>query len=215
MTASNRQADYQRILSLLTDRSDAEVVVLSNGTRLIDKLKPRKDGLFSKAYTHELYAALDDAQIDALEQAIGKPIPGALRDFYRIANGLDLFFGSISIHGLRRDYSRNPDIRLPISLEYGNSMDIPADVERFPERAQGVRFGFFAWGDCAELILDAATEEVLMVPRYRMDPVLYTWPSFTLFLESEIERMSAIAKTMAVSPFDTVPPPVLVGVTKQ
>ena len=118
----------QRRLETLLSRLRAiqdDGTTQSGGTLLIAKLPPRPDGLFHAGYLHEIYAPLDDDGLAALSMEAGREIPEPLQAFYRQANGLSLFCGSFSIGGSRTDYSREPGIRLPVSLRHGNAVGRP------------------------------------------------------------------------------------------
>ena len=162
-------------------------IVQANGTRLISKFPPRKDGLFSDAYLHEIYAGLKENEIDDLEASACKKLPEQLREFYRYANGLSIFADSLSIRGLRRNYTRDTGSRLPVSLEYGNVIEKPEGNAR-----SQLRFGWFSAQD-AELVIDLDNPmEICAVPSCQNSPVLYRWSSLEALLSTEVDRMSKV-----------------------
>lgn len=176
-----------KLVASLRALNDSGSVVQPNGTRLIGKFPPRKDGLFSDAYLHEVYAGLAEDGIDDLEALVGKKLPEQLRAFYRQVNGLRIFAGSLSIRGLRRDYTRDIGTRLPVSLEYGNTVEKPAGGT--PSQ---LRFGGYS-AQGTELVIDLDDPaEIWAVPRFRSSPVLYRWSSLDELLAAEVDRMSEI-----------------------
>lgn len=175
------------LIASLRALNDSGSVVQANGTRLIGKFPPRKDGLFSDAYLHEVYAGLAEDGIDDLEALAGKKLPEQLRELYRYANGLSIFAHSLSIRGLRRNYSRDIGARLPISLEYGNTVEKPGGGTR-----SQLRFGWYSAQD-AELVIDLDDPiEIWAVPRHQSSPVLYRWSSLEELLSTEVDRMSKV-----------------------
>jgi hypothetical protein len=176
-----------KLIDSLRALEDSGSIVQSNGTRLISKFPPRKDGLFSDAYLHEIYVGLKESEIDDLEALVCQKLPEQLREFYGYANGLSIFADSLSIRGLRRNYTRDIGSRLPVSLEYGNTVEKPKGDSR-----SQLRFGWYS-EQGAELVINLDNpEEVCAVPRYESSPVLYRWSSIEELLATEVERMGKI-----------------------
>jgi len=198
----------ETIIAKLRALDDSGSSVLQDGTALIRKNPPRPDGRFSEGYLHEIYSGLNEVQVGQLEAMIGLKLPPDLRNFYAQANGLSLFAGSLSIGGLRRDYSRKPGLRLPISLEYGNVLDLPAGQTKH-SRDQ-IRIGFFSAGDGAEFAIKLdGQRKIYAFPRYELQPVLFEWRDLESMLLSEVDRMAALFRQRkgAVDPLNVLPPP--------
>lgn len=196
------------IVNRLRSLDDSGSQVLQDGTLLIRKNPPRRDGLFFDAYLHEIYRGLREDQIDKLQALIGRDLPDDLRKFYQQANGMNLFAGSLSIQGLRKDYARDPSVRQPISLEYGNVLDTPRGQAK--EDIDYIRFGFFSSGDGSELAIKPdGRRTIYAFPRYELKPVLFEWPDFESMLLSETDRMIALFKERKgnVDPLNPLPPP--------
>ncbi|WP_157273828.1 SMI1/KNR4 family protein [Thiobacillus denitrificans] len=157
---------------------------LPNGTRLICRRKPG-----DLQYLHCIHGSLDASDIAILEQQIGRQLPPALRDFYLQANGLYLFADSLSIGGLRTDYSRKADDSAwqPVSLEYGNTLDRAPEIP-----SSWIAFGFYPADPGADVSYDEAGGRILATPRYKAAPILYQWTSLAEMLLSEVERLSAL-----------------------
>jgi len=196
------------IVAKLRSLDDSKSRPLQDGTLLIRKNPPRRDKMFSESYLHEIYAGLREDQIRQLETLIGRNLPPDLRKFYEQANGMSLFAGSLSIQGLRQDYSRDPSVRLPISLEYGNVLDTPAGQAK--EDLDQIRFGFFSAGDGAEIAIKLdGRRTIYAFPRYELKPILFEWSNLESMLFSEIDRMIALFKELkgAVDPLNPLSPP--------
>jgi hypothetical protein len=146
-------------------------------------------------------------EIAHLEQLVGRKLPEPLVELYRQVNGLSLFYGSFSIRGLRSNYNRRDAARQPVSLEYGNAIEIPkgeGDAER-------VVFGFYAIDDGYEVsILPRLGNIVELTPRRRNAPRLAQWNSISVFLLSEIARLSREFEKVgsACDPLNVLPAPV-------
>lgn len=175
------------LVSLLRELDDSGSIIQPDGTMLIRKNPPRKDGLFANSYLHEVYSGLNDDEIGELEGLIGKELPEQLRSFYKCANGLKIFAGSLSIRGLRKSYKRDVDVRLPVSLEYGNLIETPEGEER-----SQIRFGWYPAQDVELVVYLDKPDEVFAVPRYKNNPALFHWSSLNELLLTEYARMRRI-----------------------
>lgn len=204
------------IIAKLRTLNDAGFKQVPNGTLLIGKLPPLPNGNGAHAYLHVLYAPITLAQIDTLEKKIVRPIPEDVRNLLRYANGLSLFFSSLSIAGLRFNYSRqmSDEARQPVSMEYGNVLNRPLEGnegnERFADNSQEIRIGGFCEDPGFELMMRLdGDRRVYAVPRDRMGPVLYEWPDLPTLLMSEVDRMSELYRTTHsdVGMFKAMPPP--------
>jgi hypothetical protein len=158
------------------------------GVRLIGKMPSfiQKNKIIDM---HLVYEPLDEASITRLENTIGKPLPPALRAFYRKANGLSIFGGKLSLKGLRHDYSReltDEGMYQPVSLEYSNTI----------ERLKGYdpAMTFFGWYsyDSSKVYARSDDRRIFMCPRRTVEPTLCEWPDFETFLISEAERLAIL-----------------------
>lgn len=204
------------VIAKLRALNDAGFKQVSNGTLLIGKLPPRPNGMGSHAYLHEFYAPISVEQIGTLERKIRRPVPEDVKNLLQHANGLSLFFSSLSIAGLRFDYSRqmSDEARQPVSMEYGNVIGRPLEGEegneRFADNSQEIRFGGFCEEPGSELMMKIdGDRRVYAVPRDRMGPVLYEWPDLPTLLMSEVARMSELYRTTHsdVGMLKAMPPP--------
>ncbi len=138
---------------------------------------------------HDIYEPLDESSVLRLEAMLRKPLPPALRAFYRKANGLRIFGGELAIKGLRHDYSReltDEGMYQPVSLEYGNTIERPKGYNR--------EMTFFGWYyyDASKLYARSDDKRIFMCPRRTVEPTLCEWSDFQTFLLSEAERLAAL-----------------------
>lgn len=212
----NDEHYLDRIISKLRALNDAGFKQVPNGTLLIGKLPPLSNGSGAHAYLHVLYAPLTIEQIETLEEKIARPVPEDLRRLLQHFNGLSLFSGSLSIGGLRFNYSRkiSDEERQPVSLEYGNVIEKPLDGEEghehFADNSQEIRFGFYSKDPGANLMMKLNGEQrVYAVPRNRIGPVLHEWSDLPTMLSLEVDRMAGLYQTdnSHVDMFNPMPTP--------
>lgn len=113
------------------------------------------------AHLHIFYSGLDEAGVDELERLYGRAMPPRLRAFYERWNGLSLFEGSVSIYGLVRHFTRDPEAH--------NPLDPKVAAHCFPGfHPEWHRLGYFAVGGIALftrraiIACDAADRVVLL-----------------------------------------------------
>jgi hypothetical protein len=199
-------AAIDSLVELLRCSTNRESQTLPDGTLLIGKLSPRSDGLFQEAYLHEVYAPLSRSDVTALAELIGRAVPQPLSDFYTAANGLSMFCGSLTIRGLRPQMNRTGAARYPVSLSYGNKIEISegdGDSDR-------IVFGFYSDGEGYEVsILPSQDNSIVLTPRRRTGPHLRSWSSFSAFLSEEAERLSKafVERAGVCDPLNVLPAP--------
>lgn len=198
------------ICKKLSELSNGGVDNKEGEVLLISKLPLRSDGLFLNGYQHILYNKLTSDEIDYLSAKVNRKISKQLMDFYKCFNGASFFSDSLSIAGLRKDYSRMGGEYLPVSLEYGNTIELPSDVEgNLIDDSEYIRFGGYA-DDGSELVMSTNDVDLTVkaVPRWKTEPILHVWDNFNSFLTSEVERMSKIYNKLDgnIDPLNTIPP---------
>ncbi|PQV64820.1 hypothetical protein B1R32_10387 [Abditibacterium utsteinense] len=99
--------------------------VSANGTRLIGHA-PHVAPL---AYFHQIFPSLNTKEISWLAQHFPRDLPTDLKDFFLLANGIDVFIGALSIFGLRRNYIRTvEESRQPFSIVIPNTFERPSNL---------------------------------------------------------------------------------------
>ena len=99
---------------------------------------------------------------------------------------------------------------VPVSLEYGNTLEVPAASEgELANAANWLKIGFYSYGASNVYIGAQDTCPVFAAPRFKTAPILYRWPSLDAFLESEVDRLCALyqARQGRVDPLNPLPPP--------
>jgi hypothetical protein len=171
---------YARVMEVILRAEALGARRLANGTYLIG----HTPHVAPEAYLHVTYPALDDAQIDAIDQAIGRPLPDQLRDFYRYSNGMDLFGCTLSIFGLRTKFERTGDAAWqPFSIVAPNVTERPHDAEE-----PLVFFGCYE-SDGSQLAMSSQSRVVYRC-RARTAQTIGQWPSFEDMLVAEVTRLS-------------------------
>jgi hypothetical protein len=154
---------------------------LDDGTRLIGKVTH----VAPEAWFHLIFSPLTEKDVKTLEQILRRQLPKCFREFLMdFANGLNIFSGSLSLDGLRKNYVRGGEqIWQPFALETPNLYERPKDA--------GLHH-FFIGGyeeDGSLLCLD--NESVFRCSRKSVKP-LNEWTSLSEMLGNEIKRLSAL-----------------------
>lgn len=140
--------------------------------------------LAPEAWFHIIFPPLAGEDISELEKRLGRPVPQSYRDLLLRTNGLYLFSGSLSLYGLRRDYSRKISIREPFDLGDPN-------VYERPRRADPKWFIFsFYDEDSSNGYIDPRDGRVYRGNRDMTEPRLNQWASLDAFLEAEVRRLA-------------------------
>lgn len=137
-----------------------------------------------EAWFHIWYPPLREEDLRELEAKMRRPIPDDYRLFLKITNGLTLFSGALDLEGLRKDYSRRVEIRLPFDLITPNVSERPRAAE-----PSWFIFGFYQ-ADGSRAYIDREGGHVYRSTRDMTTPRLNHWPSFDDFLASEVRRLS-------------------------
>ena len=179
---------------LVSIESDIEPFIESN-TWIIHKEREQ----FPLANVHNIYNGLSDVEIQKLSSDIDRKIPLVLKEFYKEANGLSLFYNSIGIRG----YLGKRDSLQPISLEYGNIIDRPIENNEFVDNSNQIRFGSYTIEE-VDLMMCLDSDVVYAVRRFRDEPIYFKWPNFEEFLLSEVKRMAEeyISKNKNIGPLE-------------
>lgn len=173
---------------------------LQCGTELLGRIP----GLGPMAYLHRIYRPLSSNELASLEVQLNRPVPCAYRTFLSLTNGITLFQESLSLDGLRGDYSRKIDAAWQ---PYG--LEIPNVLERLSDSSPELFF-IGGYGDDGSLLyIDG--EQVVRCSGSTVRP-LNRWPTFEKMLVSETERIALLFKRHGIQPqlrpaFATIPSP--------
>lgn len=172
-----------KAVGLLNDFNYLGEKHLDNGTVLIGKAPH----IAPLAWLHTIYAVLNEEEIGLLEKKLGCVIPFIYKNFLQTTNGLNVFNGTLSLFGFRKNYNRTVDNIL------GQPFDIivPNVLER-PYNAKGNVFiiGSYNW-DGSYLYIDTKTNKVHLCERNDATSLLQ-WPDFETMIEREIPRLISL-----------------------
>ncbi|KAF1707786.1 SMI1/KNR4 family protein [Pseudoxanthomonas sacheonensis] len=205
-----REAFAELIHALSNSVVESGVVSLADGTLLMKAPAIVGKNAPTRGYLHEIYGPLDEQDIERMQNLIGRELPIQLRQLFLECNGFSLFFGSLSIGGYVKSFSRSSENYSPISLEYGNTKELPEEGSGLTESGDQVRFGFYSYGDGFTLAINLrGSGEVLLTPQHKKGPVFFRWSSLAEFLRFEISRMVHYysKNEETISLFSSIPPP--------
>lgn len=123
-----------------------------------------------------------------MENGLGKPLPGAYREFLAVSNGVDLFIAQLAVYGMRFSYDRTVDAAAqPFDLRHLNEELSP---DRIPD--SWLLIGAYC-SDGSRVYADtgSTSDEVFRCVRYEAE-VLQRWPDFWTWLLGEAERIGAL-----------------------
>src|SRR5687768_16994687 len=166
-----------------------ESISLADGTLLVKAGASVRKAQITQGNLHEIYAPLTSCDIQNLQALIGRVLPDDLQQFFLKCNGFSLFAGSLSVMGYVPRLSRDSAVFLPVSLEYGNSKELPDEDRTDSNIKDQIRFGFYSYGDGFAVAMNVCDgRSVFVTPRRRVGPALFTWPSLAHFITSETIR---------------------------
>lgn len=136
-----------------------------------------------EAWFHVIFPALTSEALTGLENRLRRSVPPEYRQLLTVTNGLYLFSGSLSLYGLRTDYSRRLGIWLPFDLGDPNVHERPraADPSWFV-------FGFYD-EDGSNTYIDPTEGRVYRGSRDMRQPRMNQWASLDEFLIAETRRL--------------------------
>lgn len=113
-------------------------------------------------------------------------IPSVYFDYLEnVSNGFLLFLGTLSLYGVRENYSRSLDVEEPFDL-------LTPNIKERPKNAKETYFffGSYNW-DGAQLYIDTSNNHVYLAKRYTLEKI-YEWSSFEEFINTEIPRICSL-----------------------
>jgi hypothetical protein len=157
--------------------------ILSNGTKLICPTPH----IATEAWLHGMFPPLEIEKIDELENQGGFKLPDDFREFLKRANGTFLFSYTISIWGVRANYSRTgDDAWQPFDLldhngKWERPEGSPDSIIYFGSNAHGNNWCFFEFHENSYRIGETSREKFL--------PIAY-WPDFWKWLIENVNELS-------------------------
>ncbi len=171
---------FERILEIVASYESLGVRSLADGTKLTGHVPH----VAPQAWFQQVYPALDQFEIERLEESVGIKFPQVFVDFLKRANGLYLFSGHLYICGVRKNFSRSIEAAWqPFSIFTPN----------IDERPRGAKPAFLFVGgyesDGSQLYIDTSDLSVCRCSARSAKP-LHKWASFEMMLESEVRRLA-------------------------
>ncbi|MBB3205570.1 hypothetical protein FHS27_001370 [Rhodopirellula rubra] len=152
---------------------------MKNGARLFGKVPH----FGQRAYLHATYPPCPEEGIRKIESAVGMKLPTPLRQFLSLSNGLEVFFGTLSIFGWRENFKRTEEAvqSQPYSIITPNTVERPAWL--------GEKYwivGSYNWDGSPVCVEEGSRIRV-------RDPdsgeILSEWKTLNDFLKSEAVRL--------------------------
>lgn len=169
----------ERIAELLKKiRENGKITLDQNGAVVLADPIP---GTKPAGYCYEMFAPLKDEEIEALAAGYRCRFPQALKDFYRLSNGLFLFGRHISVHGVPEWGAK---YKQPVSLVFsdGHRPDNCPDSRLF--------FATYQGNPQIQMFFDTDDPDGNMPVYAAKDgssEIIRQWPSFAEWLISEHE----------------------------
>lgn len=173
--------DFEKILEVLKYWEAFGKKQTSNGTILICHVPL----VATDAWLHEIYSPLSEENISKLETQLQKFLPTELKQFYRVANGINIFSDSLSIWGQRYSYEREgEDVLQPydiVSLNEENNWYSPKDW---------IYFGSYSW-DGSQMVWDLSSKKnTVFRIKNGSTEILNEWSNLFEWLSSETKRLA-------------------------
>lgn len=153
--------------------------ITDNGSLLLGNLNK------SKPYKW-LVSIFAPLKSDILLKSCKVSVPTVYKDFLiNVANGISLFSGTLSLEGIRTEFSREPKIAFQQPLDFS----LPNTDER-PKNSKDSYFffGFYDW-DGSRVYINTLDNKVYLCKRDDATP-LKSWESFDEYIIGEIRRIN-------------------------
>lgn len=174
-------ATFQAVVAIIDRNRTEKDHTFPNGARLVCNLT----WIHHNSWLHRVMPPCSEDAVASLAPKTGRQPPRELVDFLRHANGVSLFNGSLSIFGVRGDFSRNPETAqlLPYDLanhHWGWSRHFNRDDFLVGSCGPDVN-------PCVWRAFDASIDRIDQTS----GDVLESWPSFQDWLIGEAEWFSS------------------------
>ena len=175
------KSTYEAVREIALRAAAAGHEVLPDGTELVGRVPH----VAPQAWLHILFPPLGERELGMLEERLRRAVPADYARWLGFSNGLYLFSGSLSLDGLRTDYSREVGVWQPFALETPNVDERPAD-------AGDEVFFVGGYGEDGSLLyLDERSGTAHRCSRDSVEP-LNSWADFRTMLLDEAERLARL-----------------------
>jgi hypothetical protein len=117
------KAGLNKMVSVFSEYEHLGCKTMKNGAKLFGKVPHFGE----RAYLHATYPPCPEKGIREIETAVGMKLPAAFKQFLSLSNGLEVFFGTLSIFGWRKDFKRTEEAvqSQPYSIITPNTVERP------------------------------------------------------------------------------------------
>jgi hypothetical protein len=171
---------FQKVFEILKEASSLGEERTPEGVILIGKTPH----IAPRAWLHYIFPPIDDAEINLLEQEIGRIFPESLREFLELSNGINVFSDSLAIFGHRTTFDRSSTVIEPYSIVSMNLYERPPNLPK-----NMLLVGSYSCGDGAFLYMDPRSGAVMRSARNDATPT-HRWTSFDTMLVDEVSRLA-------------------------
>lgn len=140
------------------------------------------------AYLHTIFAPLEEEELALLQEWLGRPVPAAVADFYRCANGFRAFSGAFGMYGMIRARTQPRRQRadlLPFDILVPNGHERPPGLA--PDK---IVIGSYSFDGSNVYV--GANGEIGVCKRERGAVELRRWDSFADWLNTESVRIEKL-----------------------
>jgi hypothetical protein len=171
---------FGKVMQIIQKAKEFGYRKLPNGAQLFGRVPH----VAPEAWLHAVFAPLSSAGISDVEKQLAIDLSPSLRDFLANANGLTLFSTSLSLYGLRTDFSRQGDSSWqPFDIITPNTLERPRGA-----KPSFIFIGSYDW-DGSLLYVDSRYEKVYRCANVSPKP-LNEWPGFWEMLTAESARLA-------------------------
>lgn len=171
-----------KAMDILLSYQTLGIMETKNGTKLVGKAPH----IAPQAWLHSIFPPLQEGQIREMEKKVGLPFPEEYCTFLSLANGLNVFNGTLSLFGQRSTFERNAEENSQQPFD----IIIPNTLERPPHTEDYIIIGSYDW-DGSLLAVHSKQGDIIMCERYTGE-VLHRWDSFAAMLCNEVPRICSL-----------------------
>lgn len=148
-----------------------------------------------EAWFHQYYVPLVEQEIAFIENSLGSSLPNAVKEFYLLTNGMNVFMDSLSIYGLRANYDRSVEGGWqPYDIfDHNTSYLYHKEKEPFGKCVRLVSIGGYNW-DGTDLGFDIEGDNRERIFRYSTESgiPMNSWDNFWEMLYGETKRLAEL-----------------------
>ncbi len=154
---------------------------LENGTRLYCQVPSKGEG----AWLHAVYSPMNGGDLEHCEILLNTALPDPLKEFYLFANGMYLYSGSLSFYGIRKSFTRNPELAWqPFDLSTPNIYERISDAKPWM-----IFIAAYDWD--GSLVYYDVRDNTLSLCRATTTRPVFQWASLWEMVNREVVRLAS------------------------